>query len=99
MMAVDFKDPSFVYVGWEQRGGDGKPQKAQIIASRDGGRTFGGTVEVTPIRRAPPGPGRPWMRGGRPQRKQGLLLDPWVADGRSRRDEGRLRSRPKALDR
>jgi hypothetical protein len=45
-VAVDPKDPTRVYVAWQQAGGTGKPDRAMIAASTDGGRTFGTPVEV-----------------------------------------------------
>ncbi|MDQ3898215.1 MAG: glycoside hydrolase [Actinomycetota bacterium] len=45
-IAVDPKEPSRVYVAWMQAGGTGKPDRALIASSTDGGRTFGVPVEV-----------------------------------------------------
>src|SRR5215210_7341288 len=42
MVAVDPKNPQWVYVVWQQPGGTGKPEKSLVLASSDGGRTFPG---------------------------------------------------------
>ena len=57
-VAVDPKDPRYVYVGWRQ-GLQGGPEKlkTQIAASADGGRTFAPPVEVSDSR----GGDFPWM--------------------------------------
>ncbi len=57
-VAVDPKDPRYVYVGWRQglQGGAEK-LKTNIAASSDGGRTFAAPVEVSDTR----GGDFPWM--------------------------------------
>ena len=45
-VAVDPKDPAKVYLSWQQAGGTGRPDRALIASSKDGGRTFGAPVEV-----------------------------------------------------
>jgi hypothetical protein len=45
-VAVDPKEPSRVYVAWMQAGGTGRPDRAMMAASTDGGRGFGPPVEV-----------------------------------------------------
>ena len=45
-VTVDPKDPAKVYLAWQQAGGTGRPDRAMIAASADGGRTFGPPVEV-----------------------------------------------------
>ncbi|MGI8810626.1 MAG: sialidase family protein [Acidimicrobiales bacterium] len=42
MVAVDPKNPQWVYIVWQQPGGTGKPEKSLVLASSDGARTFSG---------------------------------------------------------
>jgi hypothetical protein len=45
-LAVDPKEPSRVYISWQQAGGTGKPDRSMFASSTDGGRTFGQPVET-----------------------------------------------------
>jgi hypothetical protein len=45
-VAVDPNEPARVYLAWMQAGGTGRPDRAMMASSTNGGRTFGQPVEV-----------------------------------------------------